>query len=230
MRLLLFDIDGTLITSPGVGRRAFDRAFRDVLGWDDATTGLNFGGMTDPLIVRTVFARRGLTEAAAMEAVARLLPSYVRHLERELEAKDVTRTLPGVRPLLDALLPRHGTDAALAVLTGNVQAGAHLKLRANGLHGYFAFGAYGDDGHRRSDLLPVALERARAAVGRDFPMHHVVVVGDTPADIEVARTHGACVVAVATGASPREELEAHRPDALLDDLSRVDAVTSLLLS
>jgi phosphoglycolate phosphatase len=227
VRLLLFDIDGTLVHTSGAGRRAIDAALRDLYGWNDPTAGLAFGGMTDPLIVREVFLRRGLAAEQVAEAMPRLVPIYLRHLERELEVgRAGCRALPGVRELVLALCGRQ-RECLVALLTGNVEGGARLKLAACDLWGpYFRFGAYGDDGARRVDLLPVALRRARAL---GVEPREVVIIGDTPADIEVARAHGAIAVAVATGASSKDELARHAPDALVDDLADLQAAMRLLL-
>lgn len=226
MRLLLFDIDGTLCHTSGAGRRAIDAALRDLYGWPDPTAGFAFGGMTDPLIVREVFERRGLPATAVAEAMPRIVPRYLRHLERELEVgRAGCRALPGVRELVARLCARP-RECLVALLTGNVEGGARLKLAAVDLWGPFRFGAYGDEGARRVDLLPVALARARAL---GVEPRDVVVIGDTPADIAVARAHGAVAVAVATGASPRDELARHAPDTLFDDLADVEAAARMLL-
>lgn len=230
MRLLLFDIDGTLVHTSGAGRRAIDAALLELYNWEDATAGMRFGGKTDPLIVQEVFVRRGSSAERAMAELPRIVPTYLRHLDRELEAgRAGCRSLPGTAPLLDALAARPG-DCVVALLTGNIEGGARRKLAACGL-GWSTFrcGAFGDEAPRRIDLLPVATARARACTGRAFDAREAVVIGDTPADIEVARAHGALAVAVATGASPRDELEAHAPDVLLDDLSDVERVLARLL-
>lgn len=230
MRLLLFDIDGTLVTTKGAGKRALDVAFAELFGWEEATRDVRFGGMTDPLIVREVFARRGLDAAAADAARERVLERYVPALERELgRRREDAVSLPGVRALLEHLLPRRA-DCVLAVLTGNVERGARLKLRATDLEGYFDLGAFGDEGPTRPDLLPVALERAARLTGRRFDARAAVVIGDTPADVAVARAHGARAVAVATGASSQDELRRHTPDVLLGSLAHLPAAVDALLA
>lgn len=229
MRLLLFDIDGTLVRTDGAGRRALDAALAELYGWEAATRGLWFGGKTDPLIVRETFALRGESPERAAAELPRIAPVYLRHLERELAAgRAGCASLPGITALLDALCAREG-ECLVALLTGNIEGGARRKLEACGLAwATFRCGAFGDEAPRRVDLLPVALERARACAGRAFDPRAAVVIGDTPADIEVARAHGALAIAVATGASPRESLAEHAPDVLLDDLSDVDAALRLL--
>ncbi len=230
VRLLLFDIDGTLVHTSGAGRRAIDAALRELYGWEEATAGVWFGGKTDPLIVAEVFAARGEPPGRSRDELRRIVPVYLRHLERELEAgRDGCRSLPGAPALLRALGGR-AAECVVALLTGNIEGGARRKLAACGL-GWSTFrcGAFGDEGLRRIDLLPVAAARAQACAGRPFDPRDAVVIGDTPADIEVARAHGALAIAVATGASPRDVLAEHRPDVLLDDLADVERVLAHLL-
>lgn len=230
VRLLLFDIDGTLVHTSGAGRRAIDAALQELFGWTAATAGIHFGGKTDPIIVREVFERRGEPAARAASEMARIVPAYLRHLEAELErGRDGCRSLPGTAALVEALAARTA-DCVVALLTGNIEGGARRKLAACDLvWEAFRCGAFGDEGARRTDLLPVAAARARACTGRAFEAREAVVIGDTPADIEVARAHGALAVAVATGASTREELVAHEPDVMLEDLADLDAVVRHLL-
>lgn len=230
MRLLLFDIDGTLLHTAGAGRRAIDGALRELYGWGDATAKVWFGGKTDPLIVRETFELHGEPPERAAAELPRIVPVYLRHLERELEAgRDACRSLPGTAALVDALRAQ-AERCVVALLTGNVEGGARRKLAACGLEwSHFRCGAFGDDGPRRVDLLPVAAARARERVGRAFEARDAVVIGDTPADIEVARAHGARALAVATGACTKDELAAHAPDALLDDLADLETVLRLLL-
>lgn len=230
VRLLLFDIDGTLVHTAGAGRRALDAAFLELYGWDDATGGMWFGGKTDPLIVREAFALRGEVPERADAELERILPVYLVHLERELEVgRAGCRNLPGTAALLAALGARRA-ECLPALLTGNIEGGARRKLEACGLAwSSFRCGAYGDEAPRRVDLLPVAAARAQACAGRAFDLRQAVVIGDTPADVEVARAHGALAIAVATGASPREVLAAESPDVLLDDLSDLEQVLAHLL-
>lgn len=230
MRLLLFDIDGTLVHTSGAGRRAIDAALLELFGWTEPTAGIHFGGMTDALIVREVFERRGESAARAASEMPRIVPAYLRHLEGELErGRGGCRSLPGTAALVAALGARTA-ECVVALLTGNVEGGARRKLAACGLAWEaFRCGAFGDEGPRRVDLFPVATARAHACTGRAFDPREAVVIGDTPADIEVARAHGALAIAVATGASTKEELAAHGPDLLLESLADVEAVVSHLL-
>lgn len=225
--LLLFDIDGTLLRSEGLGRRALDRAFLERYGWTDATTGVSFLGATDPGIVADVFARFGRGPEEARAERAALFTHYVRLLAEEAGLTGSRcRALPGVAALLEHLIERG--ECMVGLLTGNVRDGARIKLEVAGLSGYFRLGAYGDDAETREALLPVARARAGALGWLHPDPRQIVVIGDTPRDVAVARAHGARAVAVATGWSPTEELAACRPDALLSDFSRLEETLASL--
>jgi len=232
-RLILFDLDGTLLISDGLGRRALDLAFAELYGWERACEGISFSGMTDPLIVAEVFHKHGRDAAEAEQEERRVFARYVGRMETMLAAQEgAVRELPGASALLAALAGRE--RVGLGVLTGNVEGGARAKLRASGIgDAFYRAGAYGDDARDRPGLLPVALERANAllAAGQDpWRPEEVVIVGDTPRDVAVARAHGARAVAVATGWVEAEELASHRPDALLDSLEGLSAALEAVLA
>jgi phosphoglycolate phosphatase-like HAD superfamily hydrolase len=228
MRLLLFDIDGTLIRSQGMGRRALDRAFEERYGWAEATRDVSFLGSTDGGIVADVFRAQGRSLEEARREQEAVLARYVELLEVDaLHNGGRCEVLPGVPDLLARCAGR--SDCQLALLTGNVEGGARIKLQVAGLWEWFPFGAYGLDAFHRNDLLPVALDRAAAHAGRPFRATETVVIGDTPRDIAVAKAHGARSVAVTTGWIDRQGLAQHEPDVLFEDLSRTEAVLEALL-
>lgn len=210
LRIVLWDIDGTLVTTAGAGRRALDRAFEQLHGWRDASADLKFDGRTDPWIVDRILEARGVSVTASARGA--VLDRYVALLDDELAAPPAGRAfgpLPGVVSMLDRL---ERSGCAVGLLTGNIESGARRKLGAFDLWRRFAFGAYGDDAPTRPGLLPVALERARAALGRRFAPRDAVVIGDTIHDIEVGRVHGARTLGVATGGG-----------TTLDELARAGA-------
>lgn len=216
-RLILFDIDGTLLSAGDAPRRAFRRALREFFGTEgDAATGA-FAGKTDPQILYELMEAAGFGEDHVDERVADFFDRYLEELERELEVETGHRLYPGVAELVPALAgdPR----VVLGLVTGNVERGARLKLGHFGLWDRFRVGAFGSDHRMRDRLPPVAIRRAERATGRRFEAEEVVVVGDTPADVACARAVGATAVAVATGTPGRTELEAAGPDLLLDSLS-----------
>lgn len=220
-RLALFDIDGTLLLTDGSGRRAFERALRAVFGRVGPIEGYDFHGKTDPQIVHDLLAAEGLDDVEAR--LPEFWPRYIAALAQELEvsrARGGVRLLPGVAELLERLGGRSGT--VLALLTGNVEAGALLKLRAAGLDRIFEFGAFGSDSALRKDLPAVALRRAHARTGIRFAGHEVSIVGDTPEDVACAQAIGARGVAVATGRHGVRELHGAGADIVLDDFRDVE--------
>ena len=221
--LLLFDIDGTLLTSGGAGIHALRRGFKDRFGIEDDLREIEIAGRTDSAIARQVFAKHALPETA--ENLTAFFDGYLHHLALLLPEKQGC-LLPGVLPLLSALRSR--SEAVLALLTGNLARGAELKLTHYGVWHYFEFGAYADDHHDRNQLGHFARERARERHGVEFPPERIFVLGDTPHDVSCARAVGAKAVAIATGNYPRERLAAAAPDFLFDDLSDVPAVLCAL--
>lgn len=228
-RLLLFDVDGTLVDVAGAGRAAVGRALTEVYGEAGPVDDFSFHGKTDPAIVRGLLRAAGRDDAAIDGRMERLWSRYLVALDEELAARDGrVRACPGVPELLERLTGDGRFE--LALVTGNVREGAWRKLEAAGVGAPFRYGAFGSDSERRDDLPPLALRRAERRTGRAFRPGEVWVVGDTPADVRCARASGLRALAVATGRPGREELAAHRPDGLLEDLSAVDRVVELLAS
>ncbi|MEO7318638.1 MAG: HAD family hydrolase [Chthoniobacteraceae bacterium] len=224
-RLLLFDIDGTLITSGGAGEHALRLGIKDRFGIDDDLRGIEIAGRTDSGIARKFFAKHSLPDTPGN--TASFFDGYLTHLPRLLSEKN-GRLLPGIIPLLDALRARE--DVILALLTGNLERGAQLKLTHYGVWDYFEFGAYADDHHDRNQLGHFARTRAKERHGIEFPPEHIYVLGDTPHDITCARAIGAKAVAIATGQFSHAQLADHAPDLLFDDLGNVDAVLAALMN
>jgi len=222
MKLVCFDIDGTLLATHGAGRRAIHRALEEVLGTAGPIDTFRFDGRTDGEIVLRLAEAAGVATDAT--SVGRVLTRYVEHLERELARPDhATDVYPGVFELLDALEPR--ADCVLGLLTGNVAAGARLKLRSARLEpDRFRVGAFGDDSHVRAELPAVAQRRVRDFLGRDVPGGDIVIIGDTPADMQCGRSVGARGIGVGTAAYTPEDLlaaGAHEAFADLSDTARM---------
>ncbi|MEP6590626.1 MAG: HAD family hydrolase [Gemmatimonadota bacterium] len=228
-RLILFDIDGTLLQSASAGRRAIEAAFAEEYedtGFFDA---VRFDGKTDPQIVRELYVAAGHPDRATVDRTDTLLGRYLAHLERELgERGHLVRTLPGIMELLAALEARD--DVLVGLLTGNVVAGARLKLGAAGI-GFerFALGAYGSDSGHRPDLPAIAAARAEPFLGRIPTGHEVVILGDTPADVTCGAAIGARAVAVATGSYQVAELDAAGAYRSFDTFADTAAVLEALL-
>jgi phosphoglycolate phosphatase len=213
--LLLWDIDGTLLTSSGAGMRALETALTKVFGLTGSLADIEYAGRTDRWILRQVFAKFHLP--ASEENFARYFDGYVAELPDQL-ARGGSRVLPGVLALIEEASRRPGI--AQGLLTGNLRRGAEAKLGRFDLWRYFPFGAFADDSEDRSQLGPHALARAsRHHGGACFSPERVWVIGDTPHDISCGRAIGARTLAVATGNFTVADLATHRPTAVLPDFS-----------
>ncbi len=221
MRLYLFDVDGTLIYAHGAGRLALTRALEDIYGTAGPADRYDSRGKTDPQIVFELMTAAGIPRAAVQTRLGDCFQTYVRHLEELIATGHPVDVMPGITEVLQALSSR--PDALVGLLTGNIEGGARAKLRPTGLLPYFRIGAFGSDDADRRRLPGIARERARALVGSEVPFQHMVIIGDTPLDIDCARACGAVAVAVATGQHRAEELGACSPDLLISDFSHVDA-------
>jgi phosphoglycolate phosphatase-like HAD superfamily hydrolase len=217
MKLVLFDVDGTILSASGAGRRALQRALRDVYGTAGPIAQYDFRGGTDPQIIRDLLGAAGLDLVAIEAGEPRLFARYLDHLEAEVGAGEGVSLYPGVEDLIEALSGHAG--CLVGLLTGNIERGARIKLRSTGLWPRFRVGAYGSDHSDRRRLPAVAASRAAVLVGRPFGGADTVIIGDTPRDIECARAFEAAVVAVATGTHSVPELRAHQPDHVFPDLA-----------
>lgn len=228
MKLVLFDIDGTILWTDGAGRRAIHAALRDVFG-GIGPADYWFDGKTDRQIVRELMRHEGHGDARIDAGMEELLRRYVENLEREVRSPEhASRLLPGVLPLLDALERRE--DAMLGLLTGNLVEGARVKLEAVGIDfDRFAVGAFGSDHEQRAELPAIAQRRASERLGRDVPGADVRVVGDTPADLTCGLSIGARAIGVATGRYSVAELESHAPAAVFETLADTDRVLEALV-
>ncbi len=216
-RLVLFDVDGTLVNTHRAGSRSVREALLHVYGRTGPIDRYDFHGRTDPQIVRELMRMAGLADPEIDRGMDRLWDIYLARLEEELAAGAPPEVLPGVTELLDAL-HRNGDDL-VALLTGNIEPGAALKLGAADLWHRFDFGAYGSDHERRDRLPAIAVERARTATGLEFSGRNVVIIGDTPFDVRCGRELGVWAVAVATGKHSEAELEAAGANVVLGNLA-----------
>lgn len=220
MKLLLFDIDGTILLTDGAGTRAANRAFEKVHGLGDAMKGIDAAGKTDPLILREMFGN-GLSRDYTQEEAEELYREYVIFLEEEVENCRI-EIMPGIPYLLESLSSR--ADVMLGIATGNIEYGARIKLRKSGLDSHFSVGGFGSDSGSREALIRVAIERAKIRLRDSEDFERIYVIGDTPHDIVHGRAAGAVTVAVATGRYSLSELLEHRPDYLFEHLADYENV------
>jgi phosphoglycolate phosphatase len=213
------------VVTGGAGQRALDRAFQAMFGVNGAFAAVELPGRTDPLIVGDALRAHGIADGD--HDALRFRDNYVAALADEMRREHpAKRLLPGVIPLLEALARRE--DRILALLTGNFEPSARLKLEHFDLWRYFGWGAFGDDATDRNGLVPVAIERAVTRGYPRVPPNRIVVIGDTPRDVECAAAAGAWCIGVATGGSTAEQLRAAGADVVFEDLGDTSIVTGAI--
>jgi len=223
MKLLLFDIDGTILLTNGAGTRAANRAFEKIYGHAGAMDGVDAAGKTDPLILREMFGN-SLSRDYTAEEAEELFGEYVVFLEEEV-AKSPIDIMPGIPYLLDNLSMRR--DVFLGIATGNIEHGARIKLKRAGLDGYFRSGGFGSDSWNREELVRAAIGRAKGLLTDGSDFERIFVIGDTPHDIIHGRATGAVTVAVATGRYTAAELLEHNPDYIFEHLADYENVIKI---
>jgi phosphoglycolate phosphatase-like HAD superfamily hydrolase len=220
-RLLLFDVDGTLVDAAGAGRKSMVRAFETTFGVDGVgarTAAVRYAGRTDPTILDAVAEAAGIPVDSYEERREELVAAFLGELEAEMARDDPRRrVLPGVPELLDCLAARD--DVRLGLVTGNLERGARIKLRAFGIERYFLGGGFSSDHPSRREIAKIAWRRLSETAGVAFAPDDVVVIGDTEHDVDCARANGFRAVAIDSGWVPRADLELAAPDHLLDDLT-----------
>jgi phosphoglycolate phosphatase len=214
VKLILFDIDGTLVRTGGAGVKAFARAFEVEFGLADGSEKLKFAGRTDVSLVREFFFHHNIEPDATH--FERFFKTYLTLLE-EIILGCEGGICPGVPDFLNQLRTR-ANPPALGLLTGNIRRGAEIKLRHYHLWKNFSFGGFADDHEERDHIAAIAKERGEEVLKTKLRGEDVLVIGDTPLDIRCARAIGAKVLAVATGGSKLHELQAHKPDWAVEDL------------
>ncbi len=218
--LWLFDLDGTLIRTHGAGVSAMNRAFLDIMGWKDALDEISPAGLTDPIIANKI---SGIKRGSDMlpDEMDRVFKLYLEYLKEGMRDANY-EVMPGIVKFLEEQTGIPG--AMLGLGTGNLEAGARLKLEPGDLNRFFPFGGFGSDAMVRSELLSIGVARAESLVGARIPAQRIIIVGDTPHDIKAGRTIGARTLAVATGPFSQAELMKYQPDLVIKDFSDEETV------
>lgn len=220
LKLILFDVDGTVLDAGGSGRWAMTRAFEEVFGIPDAepfARHVRFDGLTDSSILREIAANASVSPGALEDRSAPLRQAFLRHLERRLAENADKRVLPGVVELLDRL---EGVSmACVGLLTGNIETGARLKLASVGLSRYFELGGFGSDAPDRAGIGRVAVQRFESKLSTSIDPSDVIAVGDSAEDVKAARANGFRSLAVGTGWTGHDVLRALEPDLFVEDLT-----------
>jgi phosphoglycolate phosphatase-like HAD superfamily hydrolase len=225
--LILFDIDGTLLLSGRAGLRAMSRAFQECFGVANAFASLHFGGRTDSSIVSWALKNAGLSDTP--DAHHRFREIYLPMLAEEIEhpGQGHKGLMPGARELLEAL--DQYDHLHLALLTGNYRDAATIKLTHFEIDHFFEWGAFSDDSANRNELVPIARSRAETYDISAEMLERVIVIGDTPSDVECARAGGAECIAVATGGFTVEQLKEAGAEVVVPDLTDTEAIVRLII-
>lgn len=227
-RLVLFDIDETMISSDGAGRRAIGRALCDTFGIDTSKMTLRMSGKTDPQILSEILKLADRLEEDFEHMKEEMFRVYLTILQEEIKNAGYYIVHPGIYEILDALESHE--RGYLGLLTGNIEEGARLKLNRFDLNKYFPLGAYGSDSANRMELPEIATERARKHFNVDFKPEEVVIIGDSIYDVLCAKGYGAKSIAVNTGVTTKADLEEQKPDFLFPDLSDTNAVLNAIFA
>ncbi len=222
MRLILFDIDGTLIDSGGAGIRSLDLALKELFSVENGFYGISMAGKTDTQIIKEGLMKHGMSADGNVESIVRV---YLNHLREEIN-NDRKHVKPGIYELLENLRQRR--ESGLGLLTGNLEQGARIKLEPFGLNKYFSSGAFGSDDEDRNNLLPIAVNRFEELFRIKIEIDSCIIVGDTPRDVECAHIYGAMCIGVATGPYSVEDLISAGADYVFKDLSGNDSLFQFL--
>lgn len=220
-KLVLFDIDGTLLKVEGISRNALIESLRQVYGTEGSAHTHDFAGKLDSVIIMEVMKEAGLSDEEIRKGFEEVKRTYIR-LFKERARREHIRLMTGVVELLQALAAEQ--HVTLGLLTGNFEESGRYKVALPGLEHYFPFGAFADDANTRNELPPIAVERAFAHTGIRFSGKDVVIIGDTPHDINCAKVLDSKAIAVATGFYSAEELQSYQPDYVFENFADTSAV------
>jgi len=225
MRLLLFDVDGTLIHSGGAATRAINKAFENINGVQNAMDGIRADGKTDPLILREMYNKHLGRDFMADEA-EKIYKEYIIFLREEITKTASFTIINGIENTLESVSEK--VDVILGIASGNIEEGAQIKLRHSGLESYFKFGAFGSDSENREVLIRIAIQRGSKLYNEGRNYSEVFVIGDTPMDIIHGQAAGAKVLSVATGSYSLGELRKYNPDYSIENYDDIESVVKIL--
>ncbi|MBP7654285.1 HAD family hydrolase [Candidatus Dependentiae bacterium] len=218
IKIFLFDIDGTLVRLDGAGLRALDKAFFDIFKIKDISYKVDFYGKTDPAIYECILEIAGIPTDYAQKYYNQIAEKYLDYLKLEIDLIEKNPVIEGVIDFLELI--KDNKKIYTGLLTGNIEQGGYIKIGKWGLTKYFGFGAFGSDSKIRSDLVSIALNRAKKKYGlKNIGLKNIFVIGDTPLDIKCAQDNGVVSVAVATGKYTAEYLKSFNPDYCLKNLN-----------
>lgn len=223
MKLILFDLDGTILLSGGAGARAVCRACKKIYGIENAMDGIKPDGKTDITILREIF--KAMEKDFLLEEIDGLFSKYLIFLKDEVANSHDYRVMPGIPELIKALSKRE--DIILGIATGNIKEAALIKLGRSGLGHYFRFGGFGSDFEDREEIIRIAIERGKGFLNKENGFDGIFVIGDTPLDIIAARVVGVKAVAVATGSYSISDLKEYNPDYLFENFSDLESVLKI---
>ncbi|MBN2425077.1 MAG: HAD hydrolase-like protein [Calditrichaceae bacterium] len=218
--LLLFDIDGTLISGKGIPKQVFYEVVLNRFPYLSPDPGIDLSGQTDPAIVRQVLHSGGYELEINYELIGEILNDFTSLLNERFRGENSPVVLPGVQSLLETL--RQTENCYLGLVTGNIKKGARIKLKSSGLMEYFPVGAFGDDSEIRNDLPPLAMRRAAAYYRQSFTPQNTWIIGDSIYDVRCAHANNLHCLAVASGRTAHRQLEAEKPDILVRSLEEID--------
>jgi len=223
VKLIFFDIDGTLISAGGAGTRSLNKAFEEVLGIKEAFKNFEMAGKTDIQIIKE--GLNLLKIKPSNRLINQIIESYINNLKKEIN-NNSKHLKPGVKNFLELLY--NDFEYPLGLLTGNVELGARIKLEPFGLNSFFLFGAFGSDHEDRNFLLPIGIQKFINKFNLYVDFHQCIVIGDTPRDVKCAKIYGAKVIAVATGPYSIEDLKNTDADVVVENLTEVNKILPLL--
>jgi len=225
MKLILFDIDGTLTRSNGAGRGAFDKIFSRLFDKHSVSDGMSFAGKTDPMIIQEIFQRH-FARLPSIEELSLIKEGYMKAVHEDTIEQPCYNPVEGVLPVLESIA--QDKNALLGLATGNFEETAQLKLKSAKIEHYFHFGGFGSDSPIRKDLTQLGIEKGKRLIPKDKTLDSVFVIGDTIHDVNAGNACEAITIGITTGATTKEEFAQHSPNYILESYEPTEKVLEIL--